>query len=63
MRREGDPVEQIVAVADELRAELVVMTTAGRAGVFEALRGSTTERVLRRMRCPVLAVPAVRPAS
>jgi nucleotide-binding universal stress UspA family protein len=63
MRREGDPVEQIVAVADELRAELVVMPTAGRSGVFEALGGSTTERVLRRMRCPVLAVPAVRPAG
>ena len=62
MRREGDPVEQIVAVADELRTELVVMATAGRSGVFEALRGSTTERVLRRMRCPVLAVPAARPA-
>jgi nucleotide-binding universal stress UspA family protein len=60
MRREGDPVEQIVAVADELRAELVVMPTAGRSGVFEALGGSTTERVLRRMRCAVLAVPAVR---
>ena len=61
VRRAGDPVEQIVACADELRAELVVMPTAGRSGVFEALGGSTTERVLRRMRCPVLAVPATRP--
>ena len=58
MDRTGDPVEQIVAAAAELKAELVIMPTAGRAGVVEALRGSTTERVLRRVRCPLLAVPA-----
>lgn len=58
MRREGDPVEEIVAAADVLQAELIVMPTAGRAGVFEALRGSTTERVLRHARCLLLAVPA-----
>lgn len=60
MRREGDPVDEILAAAELVRAELVVMPTAGRAGVFEALRGSTTERVLRRAPCPLLAVPASR---
>jgi nucleotide-binding universal stress UspA family protein len=34
------------------------MATAGHADVLDALRGSTTERVLRLARCPVLAVPA-----
>ena len=58
MEREGDPVEQIVAAAAEVKADLVVMPTAGRAGVLEALRGSTTERVLRHVRCALLAVPA-----
>jgi nucleotide-binding universal stress UspA family protein len=58
MVRDGDPVEQILAAADEVQADLIVMPTAGRAGVFDVLRGSTTERVLRRAPCPVLAVPA-----
>ena len=58
MERAGDPVEQIVAAAAEVKTDLVVMPTAGRAGVIEALRGSTTERVLRQVRCPLLAVPA-----
>jgi nucleotide-binding universal stress UspA family protein len=58
MVREGDPVEQILAAADELKADLIVMPTTGRTGVFDALRGSTTERVLRRAPCPLLAVPA-----
>jgi len=60
MRREGDPVEQILAAAESVGAELIVMPTAGRAGVFEALRGSTTERVLRHASCPILAVPVSR---
>jgi nucleotide-binding universal stress UspA family protein len=58
MHREGDPVDEIVAAAEAVKAELIVMPTEGRHGVFDALRGSTTERVLRRARCPVLAVPA-----
>jgi nucleotide-binding universal stress UspA family protein len=58
--RAGDPVDQILAVAAEVRADLIVMPTAGRTGAFEALRGSTTERVLRRAPCPLLAVPAAR---
>ena len=58
MVRDGDPVEQILAAAGEVKADLIVMPTAGRAGVFDVLRGSTTERVLRRAPCPVLAVPA-----
>ena len=60
MRREGDPVKEILAATDLVGAELIVMPTAGRAGVFEALRGSTTERVLRHASCPILAVPVSR---
>jgi nucleotide-binding universal stress UspA family protein len=60
LRRDGDPVSEIVAAADLVGANLIVMPTEGRNGVFDALRGSTTERVLRRARCPLLAVPANR---
>lgn len=60
MRRDGEPVPEILAAADLVRADLIVMPTEGHAGVFDALRGSTTERVLRGARCPLLAVPAER---
>jgi nucleotide-binding universal stress UspA family protein len=56
--RPGDAVDEIVASAEKLGANLIVMPTAGRHGVFEVLRGSTTDRVLRRAPCPVLGVPA-----
>jgi nucleotide-binding universal stress UspA family protein len=61
--RTGDPVEQILAVAAEIKADLVVMATAGHHGFLDALRGSTTERVLRRLTCPLLAVPTTPAAT
>jgi nucleotide-binding universal stress UspA family protein len=56
--RSGNVVDQILAVAAECQADLIVMATAGHHGFLDALRGSTTERVLRHAPCPVLAVPA-----
>ena len=56
--RSGDVVEQILAAAREAPADLIVMATEGHQGFLDALRGSTTERVLRHAPCPVLAVPA-----
>jgi nucleotide-binding universal stress UspA family protein len=35
----------------------MVLATQGHLDFLDAVRGSTTERVLRNVRCPVLAVP------
>ena len=56
--RPGDVVEELLQVAQEERPNLIVMPTQGHNGFLDALRGSTTERVIRKARCPVLAVPA-----
>jgi nucleotide-binding universal stress UspA family protein len=50
-------VDEIVQADTAWSADLIIMTTEGHAGVLDALRGSTTERVLRRAPSPVLAVP------
>jgi nucleotide-binding universal stress UspA family protein len=55
---EGDVVDSILGTALECKADLIVMTTAGRNGFLDALRGSITERVLRGGMMPVLAMPA-----
>ena len=52
----GAAVDRLVASMQEWGPDLVVMTTQGRHGFMDALRGSTTERVLREARCPLLAV-------
>jgi nucleotide-binding universal stress UspA family protein len=54
----GGVVETILASAAAQDADLIVMATEGRDGFLDALRGSTTEQVLHRTRCPVLAFPS-----
>lgn len=56
--RPGNVVEEILHVEQEERPNLIVMPTQGHNGFLDALRGSTTERVIRETRCPLLAVPA-----
>lgn len=54
---EGHVTDSIINAARNLDADLVVMATRGRHGFLDALRGSTTERVLRETNCPLLAIP------
>jgi len=58
LARPGVPDAEIAARAAETDADLVVLATAGRGGVMDALTGSVTERVLARATTPLLAVPA-----
>jgi universal stress protein A len=43
----GDPVTEIVALAERERAELIVIATHGLSGYRKLLLGSTTEKILR----------------
>jgi nucleotide-binding universal stress UspA family protein len=54
----GDPSEAILQTGRRLNTGLIVMGTHGLGGFQKLLLGSTTEQVLRRTECPVLAVPA-----
>jgi len=53
---QGDAVREIVRVAGEERADLIVMATHGRGGVSRLLMGSVAEGVMRKAPCPVLTV-------
>lgn len=52
----GIPYESILKYATEHDIDLIVMGLHGRAGRNEPKRGSTTERILRESRVPVLPV-------
>ena len=54
--REGVATESILSFAAERRMDLIVMGTHGRQGFDHLTMGSVTEKVLRKARCPVLAV-------
>lgn len=59
--RDGDVVETVLQVAADMKANMIGMATAGHQGMLDAIRGSTTERVLRQAPCPVLAIPVTGP--
>jgi nucleotide-binding universal stress UspA family protein len=54
--RVGRPFQEIIQVATEQQADLVIMGVRGRNAVDLALFGSTTHRVIQLGPCPVLAV-------
>ncbi len=54
----GPVVETILEAADSALVDMIAMPTAGHQGILDALRGSTTEQVLRRAAYPLLALPA-----
>jgi len=54
----GDVVDVISETAAAVKAGLVVLTTEGRNGFLDALRGSHSERILQRTPCPLLVIPA-----
>lgn len=53
---EGDSWREIVASANEMGADLVVLGTHGRTGLEHLFVGSVTERLIPRLGCPVLTV-------
>lgn len=54
--RLGAPAEQLVQLASDLDADLVVVGTHGRSGLQRLVLGSVAERVVRLGRCPVWIV-------
>lgn len=57
----GPAPAEIVRLANEWHADLIVMGTHGRTGLTHLLLGSVTEKVVRKAACPVLTVPLHEP--
>ena len=59
----GDVADAIAKVADEIKADLVAMSTHGRSGISRWAFGSITDKVLRGGGKPVLVVRAPKEAQ
>ena len=56
--RGNEPAEDLISVADEISAELIVIGLRRRSPVGKLILGSNAQRVLLDAHCPVLAVKA-----
>jgi nucleotide-binding universal stress UspA family protein len=54
--RLGRPDREIVSLAEEINAGLIVMDSRGHGGIRRALLGSVSDSVIRHAHCPVLVV-------
>jgi len=54
---QGPPAKRVIAAAESLPADLIVIGTHGTSGFEHLVLGSVTEKVLRKAQCPVLTVP------
>jgi len=50
----GDPAEEIVAFAEEIHADMIIIGTHGVKGFEKLIIGSTAEKVVKNAPCPVL---------
>ena len=56
----GKAYKEILRIAAERQADLIVVGVHGRNALDRLVFGSTTEHLVRRATCPVLAVPGPR---
>jgi nucleotide-binding universal stress UspA family protein len=54
---EGNPYEEILRMAKEWEADIIVLGTMGRTGLSHLMIGSVAEKVLRHSSIPVFIVP------
>jgi nucleotide-binding universal stress UspA family protein len=52
----GHPVRDIVRLAEELEADLLVIGAVGHSAIYERLIGSRADRIVQLAKCPVLVV-------
>ncbi|MFA6945535.1 MAG: universal stress protein [Pedobacter sp.] len=55
--RIGRPQDEILSVAEECKADLIILGTHGRTGFDHFISGSVSESVARKAKCPVLIIP------
>ncbi len=52
----GYPAEEILDIAEEEKADMIIMGTHGRKGIDRILFGSVAEKVVKAAKCPVLTI-------
>ena len=54
---EGDPAGEILQKADELNADILILGSHGKGSLDHAFLGSVAEKVLQRIKLPIIIVP------
>ena len=53
----GRAQDEILSVADDCKADMIILGTHGRTGFDHFISGSVSESVSRKAKCPILIIP------
>jgi nucleotide-binding universal stress UspA family protein len=53
----GRAQDEILSVADDCKADMIILGTHGRTGFDHFISGSVSESVARKAKCPILIIP------
>ncbi|MEA5405364.1 universal stress protein [Arcicella sp. DC2W] len=59
----GLATDKIITIANQIKADLIVMGTQGASNIFERWLGTHTQEVMKKANCPVWVVPAGSPIN
>jgi nucleotide-binding universal stress UspA family protein len=54
---QGATIETIISEAEKLKADLIVVGSHGKSGLYKTLIGSISEGIIKEAKCPILVIP------
>jgi nucleotide-binding universal stress UspA family protein len=57
--RVGDDSEEIISLASEIKADLIILSTHSRTGFLRSILGSVADKVIQNAKCPILVIPPI----
>lgn len=57
--RKGDDSEEIIAFSNEIKADLIILSTHSRTGFLRSVLGSVADKVIQNAKCPILVIPPI----
>lgn len=55
--RHGDDSDEIISFSNEIKADLIILSTHSRTGFLRSVLGSVADKVIQNARCPILVIP------
>lgn len=57
--RTGDDSDEIINFSNEIKADMIVLSTHSRTGFLRSVLGSVADKVIQNAKCPILVIPPI----
>jgi nucleotide-binding universal stress UspA family protein len=57
--RTGDDSDEIINFSNEIKADMIILSTHSRTGFLRSVLGSVADKVIQNAKCPILVIPPI----